>query len=144
MPTTTTTTVTAAATATTPTTPTTTITAHVSPFPAPVDVVDDAELLAILGLPFLFEEDLTSLAALDWDDMPELSEEEDDDCASLGGKRRRQDDDDDLFAQLDFIDVPFPAKKQCFVEDDDVSLEKVHTQVVDEEDIRLALDLISS
>ncbi|KAG0170036.1 hypothetical protein DFQ28_002887 [Apophysomyces sp. BC1034] len=92
--------------------------------------IDDSELLALLG--YAFD---------DWDDnVPELSEEEDNvQEPQISGKRKRDNDDDDLFAQLDFVEVPL-TKKQ-FVEDDltlDIS------QWMDDEEIRLTLDLIAS
>ncbi|GAA5811243.1 hypothetical protein MFLAVUS_004675 [Mucor flavus] len=69
-------------------------------------VIDDSELLAILGFPSAAENGL-----LDWDDMPELSEGEEDDH-----KRKYADDDDDIFSQFDFEEVnllyPTPTKKQ--------------------------------
>ncbi|KAI8048242.1 hypothetical protein BDF21DRAFT_433628 [Thamnidium elegans] len=58
-------------------------------------VIDDSELLAILGFPSATENGL-----LDWDDMPELSEGEEDDH-----KRKYADDDDDIFSQFDFEEV---------------------------------------
>lgn len=70
-------------------------------------VIDDSELLAILGFPSAAENGL-----LDWDDMPELSEGEEDDH-----KRKYADDDDDIFSQFDFEEVNLlypttPTKKQ--------------------------------
>ncbi|KAI8079003.1 uncharacterized protein B0P05DRAFT_542002 [Gilbertella persicaria] len=115
--------------------------------------VDDIELLNILGLtsipssPNLCND---SLAVLDWDDMPELSEEDDDD-SSIVTKRKHEDEEEDIFAELDFVEVPFVKeeqepdhKKRKFVSDDtnEEALFNMNLQL--EDDIRLALDLISS
>ncbi|KAI8891130.1 hypothetical protein K501DRAFT_265004 [Backusella circina FSU 941] len=127
------------------TTATTTNTVTATQVPPTTDIVDDVELLAILGLspPPTSLSDDDDLAVLDWDDTPELSEEEDiDDAQSMTGKRKR-DQDDDLFAELDFIEVPLPPKKQRSFVEEDLTLE-LHTKLLDDEDIRLALDLISS
>lgn len=104
-------------------------------------VVDDVELLAILGLsspptsPYLCD----SMAVLDWDDMPELSEEEDeDDNQSV----KRKYDEEDIFAEYDFIEVTLQPEqkkqKTLLIQEAFVSQDQL------EEDIRLALDLISS
>lgn len=108
-------------------------------------VVDDKELLAILGLcsppssPYL----CNSIAVLDWDDMPELSEAEDeDDNQSVQTKRKYHDDEVDIFAEYDFIEVSIEPEqkkqKTLLIQQPFIS----ETQI--EEDIRLALDLISS
>ncbi|KAI8378052.1 uncharacterized protein BYT42DRAFT_572552 [Radiomyces spectabilis] len=131
---------------------------HVTP--SVPDVVDDAELLAILGLPAptapLSESNSSSSSTttasmdppvvLDWDDMPELLEEEDDENDSHhAGKKRSRDDEDDLFATLDFVEVPMPKKPATSVfVDTDVNLDSIHAQLLNDQDIRLALELIAS
>ncbi|CAO3636954.1 unnamed protein product [Mucor hiemalis] len=127
-----------------------------------IDIVDDVELLAILGLsapssPTLC--DNTSIAVLDWEDMPELSEEEDeDDNNSINNnnnnnKRKFNDEDEDIFAEFDFVEVSIqpPEKKQKtlliqqpFVSEDSETILSSPNVQLNEEDIRLALDLISS
>lgn len=137
-----------------------------------INIVDDVELLAILGLtspprsPYLCNTD--SLAVLDWDDMPELSateEDEDEDTLSVSNnsnkKRKLEDDEenDDIFAKFDFVEVslippqqkkqktlliqePFTYKEQ---EQEEESNKPTFLQSNDEQDITLALDhLISS
>lgn len=125
-----------------------------------IDIVDDVELLAILGLsapssPTLC--DNTSIAVLDWEDMPELSEEEDEDDSNSinnNNKRKFNDEDEDIFAEFDFVEVAIqpPEKKQKtlliqqpFVsEESETILSSSPNVQLNEEDIRLALDLISS
>lgn len=127
-----------------------------------IDIVDDVELLAILGLsapssPTLCDNN-TSIAVLDWEDMPELSEEEDEDDSNsinTNNKRKYNDEDEDIFAEFDFVEVSIqqpPEKKQKtlliqqpFVSEDSESILSSSPNVqLNEEDIRLALDLISS
>ncbi|KAL7313100.1 hypothetical protein PS15m_006885 [Mucor circinelloides] len=153
------------------TTPTVTASpTHATPTAAQVvDVtatVDDVELLNILGLTSNTNAiSCNDFAVLDWDDMPELSAEEDDeddedDKESISSKnnKRKFQDEDDVFADLDFIEVPLlpatsttdtttpSAKKQkTFVDEEDESelLKNMALPPLDD-DIRLALDLISS
>lgn len=104
-------------------------------------VVDDVELLAILGLaspptsPSLCDD----MAVLDWDDMPELSEDEDVNESVLV---KRKYDEDDLFAEYDFIEVTLQPEqkkqKTLLIQEPFVSQDQL------EEDIRIALDLVSA
>ncbi|KAG2201011.1 hypothetical protein INT47_006555 [Mucor saturninus] len=109
-------------------------------------VVDDIELLAILGLTspspcssLCNNENEDSMAVLDWDDMPELSEDED---ASTDTVVKRKYDEEDLFAEFDFIEVTLlpeqKKQKTLLIQEPFVSQDQM------EEDIRLALDLVSS
>ncbi|KAI9481314.1 MAG: hypothetical protein EXX96DRAFT_566212 [Benjaminiella poitrasii] len=97
----------------------------------PIDVIDDAELLAILGLPSP-NTSTTAIPVLDWDDddmIPELlseSEEEDNNTVtttSSNSSKRKRNDGDDLFAQFDFEEVTllYPSdnnkKQKLFVEE---------------------------
>ncbi|KAI8879067.1 hypothetical protein K501DRAFT_287548 [Backusella circina FSU 941] len=106
----------------------------------PTDIVDDAELLAILGIP------IPVTAVLDWDDMPELSESDSDECIDSKKRKHDDDDDDDLFAGFDFeptIVQPPPTKKRSFVEDITFNGDDI-LSIVNEEDMLLACELSSS
>jgi hypothetical protein len=87
------------------------------------NIIDDAELLAILGFPPSQKTTPTlsfidSNTLLDWEDMPELSESEDDSSAPLSLKRKATDEDDeeveDFFAQYDFeeVNLIYPTSEQ--------------------------------
>ncbi|CEP18565.1 hypothetical protein [Parasitella parasitica] len=119
--------------------------------------VDDVELLNILGLTSTAQNfnaiSCNDIAVLDWDDMPELSAEEDDEeeedddkesISSKNNKRKYNDQDENIFADLDFVEVPFTTttkKQKTFVDEDDEFEDLL--QPLDD-DMRLALDLISS
>lgn len=129
-----------------------------------IDIVDDVELLAILGLtsPPRSPCDTTSFVVLDWDDMPELSvseeDEEEDDNVSVNNKKRKyeedEEEDEDIFAQFDFVEVsPIENKKQktlliqqpfSVAEEQQEEQQPTFLQSTDEQDIKLALDLIIS
>ncbi|KAK4518401.1 uncharacterized protein ATC70_008618 [Mucor velutinosus] len=154
-------TITATAPPSTPATPTATQVVDVTA------TVDDVELLNILGLTSNANViSCNDFAVLDWDDMPELSAEEEDDeddeddkdSISSKNNKRKFHDVDDVFADLDFIEVPLlpattttdtttpSAKKQkTFVDEEDESelLKNMALPPLDD-DIRLALDMISS
>jgi len=90
---------------------------------SPIDVIDDDELLAILGFPVSTSTSATSttinspvneFSLLDWEDMPELSESEEEYLAvepqSAANKRKFE---DDIFAQYDFEEANPVTKKLC-------------------------------
>lgn len=73
-------------------------------------IIDDVELLAILGIP-----SLTNTAAnspvdeqgiLDWDDIPPVEPQ---------NKRKREEEEFDIFAQFDFVDAVFPVNKKQII-----------------------------
>jgi hypothetical protein len=105
----------------------------------PTDIVDDAELLAILGIP------IPVTAVLDWEDMPELSESDNDEFVDSKKRKHDDDDDDDLFAGFDFEPtiVQPPTKKRSFVEDITFNGDDI-LSIVNEEDMLLACELSSS
>lgn len=77
-------------------------------------IIDDVELLAILGMPSLTNTAVNSpvdeQGILDWNGMPELYSD---------NKRKREDYDDeefDIFAQFDFVDAILPpVNKKPFI-----------------------------
>lgn len=107
------------------------------------------ELLALLELPTF------PVLLDDWEEeLPELSDDEDTPLSAgatttTAGQKRSRADEDDWVADLDFVDVPCPpVKKQTFVDDDDLRLEdflnNAPRHFEEDDDFRLALDLISS
>lgn len=115
-------------------------------------VVDDIELLAILGIS-------PKIAVLDWDDMPELDDDLDDDdkesTTTQDCKRKYSDEEENVFNQFDFIEVSTVVneekepeskkRKLSFVENEDflIGLNEFKMNLVDERDIQLALELTS-
>lgn len=89
---------------------------------SPIDVIDDDELLAILGLPASVSTSATSTTVnspvnesslLDWNDMPELSESEEEyiiEPPLINNKRKFE---EDIFAQFDFEEANPYTKKLC-------------------------------
>lgn len=89
---------------------------------SPMDVIDDDELLAILGLPASVPTSATSTTVnspvnesslLDWDNMPELSESEEEYIIKpqlINNKRKFE---EDIFAQFDFEEANPYTKKLC-------------------------------
>jgi hypothetical protein len=82
-----------------------------------IDMIDDAELLAILGLSPMTMSAMASPVSLDdcllnWDHMPDLLSDESESVVSTSTKKRKQ-DDDELFALFDFEEFePInPSKK---------------------------------
>jgi Mrp family chromosome partitioning ATPase len=79
-------------------------------------VIDDVELLAILGMPSLCNTAMNSpvdeQGILDWDDMPQL-------CNENKRKREESEDEDfDIFAQFVFVDAILPpVNKKPFVQE---------------------------
>jgi hypothetical protein len=109
--------------------------------------VDDVELLNILGITSTPSSPQQPIVVLDWEDMPELSEAEEEDdenqSTTTQQKRKYNEDDFDLFAEFDFVEVQ--PKKQKFVnEEAEDLLSTMNVLLPLDEDIRLALDLISS
>jgi hypothetical protein len=107
--------------------------------------VDDVELLNILGITSAPSSPQQPAVVLDWDDMPELSEEEEDDDeqSTTTQKRKYNEDEYDLFAEFDFVEVQ-PKKQRKFVNEEDEDLLNTMNVLPLDEDIRLALDLLSS
>ncbi|CAO3651663.1 unnamed protein product [Mucor fragilis] len=89
---------------------------------SPIDVIDDDELLAILGLPASTSTSVTSttvnspvnkLSLLDWEDMPELSESEEEYLVEPQFITNKRKFEDDIFAQYDFEETNPFTKKLC-------------------------------
>ncbi|OAC99029.1 hypothetical protein MUCCIDRAFT_157115 [Mucor lusitanicus CBS 277.49] len=89
---------------------------------SPIDVIDDDELLAILGLPASTSTSVTSttvnspvneLSLLDWSDMPELSESEEEYYAEPQFNTNKRKFEEDIFAQYDFEETNPFTKKLC-------------------------------
>ncbi|CEP09251.1 hypothetical protein [Parasitella parasitica] len=97
--------------------------------PSPIDLIDDDELLAILGLPVssvsssatstTVNSPVNESSLLDWEDMPELSEGEEDYSFSVADltlqvpPTNKRKFDDDIFAQYDFVEANPFTKRLC-------------------------------
>lgn len=85
-----------------------------------VDMIDDAELLAILGIPPTSITQVTTSPVsiedclLDWDNMPELLSDGNESVASTTQTQKRK-HDDELFVLLDFEEYKpiMSSKKLC-------------------------------
>jgi hypothetical protein len=89
-----------------------------------VDMIDDIELLAILGLPPTITTSSSNTTSpvsldaclLDWNNMPELLSDESESVASTtNNTMKRKHDNDELFALFDFEEYQpiISSKKKC-------------------------------